>query len=516
MSKEFVSILSLVSNFMTIFLIAGFMPLSVISYFSYQRAKKDLEFKKTTAQMQMSTSKTVLETFSNGKYFLPVGFATLVCVLGITLISFSSQLWLGGDAHIEAARNLFLFGAHFMDDLSTPEAKKLAEQILGQNLTAFAFAFIGGFLWSAMTIIRRLIANDLPPNVYYTSGLRMMLAISLAIAGSYILNTGGDENFLKSSLPMIAFLVGMFPERFLDFFINKYKQWMMNADMNTRVLSLENIEGISMAHRERLEEIEIDNAQNLSNAGLSTLMLETPYEARLLIDWMGQAKLLCLVKEKIDNLRSIGIRTVYDLRLLANDTASIQKIATAANVNPVMLGTIFNEVSQDFGIDTLHTFLINLNTLSDQSKQDAPVSNIKNNRVEANRPQVNIGALSGADQGAYVAPVVVSNAPQPTSAPTNNTSQQPSATAAPTNVPSPVQKPSSNGGAHIPLPPVSRPTVTQPPVVKNPNYSIPDNIPNDIPAGVPTVDLPGDPAMIAKPGIEPPPQRDASLPPTNN
>ena len=486
--------MTFVTRILTILIIAGFMPFSLLSFFSYQRRRKETDFQKATAQMQMNTSKSVMETFSNGKYMLPVSFATLVCILGITLITFANSLWTVDKAgNLEGnLRNIFLMGAHFLD-------KDISSGLLGQSLAAFAFAFIGGFLWSAMTIIKRLIANDLPPNVYYSAGLRMMLAITLAVAGSYVLGsdvpavTNGAaltaDSVFKSTLPMISFLAGMFPERFLDFFVNKFKRFMNNEDLNTRVLSLENIEGIGMQHRERLEEIEIDNAQNLANAGLTQLMLETPYESRLLLDWIGQAKLLCLVKDKIDNFRNIGIRTVFDIRILDGSAATIQKMAQAANINPVFLGNIYNEVSEDLGIDTLHTFMINMNTLSDQSQQNNAVSNLATDRTAA-RPRVNIGSLLG---GIPVTSVINSDSgdsgfggtanPTTLEQPTISGGGNTGGVAIPTST-------AANSGGAVTKPPVTQPIVTPAPLAKNPAYTIPDNVSNDIPTGVAIVDLP--------------------------
>src|SRR6266487_5574137 len=83
-------------------------------------------------------------------------------------------------------------------------------------------------------------------------------------------------------------------------------------------LPLEMIEGINIAHKIRLNEIGIDNAQNLAEANLLELLIRTPFKPRLLIDWIGQARLYIYFKNDIVNLRKSGIRTIIDLKTSGN------------------------------------------------------------------------------------------------------------------------------------------------------------------------------------------------------
>ncbi|MCK5312791.1 MAG: hypothetical protein KAJ62_11815 [Desulfobacteraceae bacterium] len=68
----------------------------------------------------------------------------------------------------------------------------------------------------------------------------------------------------------------------------------------------------------RLAEIGIDNAQNLALANFKEMIVKTPFNPRMILDWIAQAKLYIIVKGGIVELREAGIRNVFGLITLCN------------------------------------------------------------------------------------------------------------------------------------------------------------------------------------------------------
>jgi hypothetical protein len=186
---------------------------------------------------------------------------------------------------------------------------------------------------------------------------------------SFIIGADSSTNVVgfKASLGAISFLTGMFPERVLSYLVNLYKKFVSPDKLNDEALSLYKLEGMSMQHKERLNELGIDNVQNLSEASLTKLLIETPFGARLLLDWMGQAKLICYVKENITDLRNIGIRSVFDLVKVGRTPLQLTEIAEAAGIKAPFLQIIYDQVVNDKGIQALYSFQYGVNTAKDES-----------------------------------------------------------------------------------------------------------------------------------------------------
>lgn len=335
-----------------VLIIAAFMPLSAYSFFKFMIPKKERDYLKSMNDMGIETSKRVRDFYSPSRYFLPVFFVTIICLLAGLYLVFAENVV------ANKADSLLLTGNYF----GTQNAG-----LIRQSLAVVSFSFLGGFIWSAQNIIRRLIAYDLAPDVYYSAGIRIILASVIAIVLSLIIGAESGSVFnTRASLTAIAFLTGMFPERVLSYIINIYKQFVSPDELNENVLSLYKIEGISMQHRERLSEIGIDNAQNLATASLTQLCIETPFHDRQLLDWIGQAKLLCYVKGNIDNLRNVGIRSVFDFLQGDKSQSRINQLAMDADVPAVLLENVCDQVHNDKGIKSLYRFLTGVNTPDDE------------------------------------------------------------------------------------------------------------------------------------------------------
>ena len=340
--------LPLFGKLLIVLILSGFMPLTAISFFKYMMPKKEQDYQKALREMGINSSRKVRDTYAPRRYFLPVFFVTTLCMLASIYFTFA-------DTFIESINDSLLLTGSWFGNGNIG--------LVRQSLAVLTFAFLGGFIWSAQNIIRRLIAIDLAPSVYYSAGVRIILASAVALVLTFIIGEESSTNLVnfKSSLTAIAFLTGMFPERFLQYLIKLFKKYVNPDPLNTELLSLYRIEGISMSHKERLEEIGIDNAQNLATASLTQLCIETPFEARMLLDWIGQAKLLCYAKASIDDLRAAGIRTVFDFYKGDKSTDKLVRIATAANVDQLLVENISEQVRADTGIQALYRFQTGVN-----------------------------------------------------------------------------------------------------------------------------------------------------------
>lgn len=350
-----------IGKLLIVIIIGSFMPLAVITYFKVFIKKKEKEYNKTLIELGINSSRKVRDVYSPSKYILPVGFLSLLCILAITAFTFA-------DSYVaEIKDSLLLTGTYFGTGKTG---------LIYQSLAVMMMAFLGGFLWSAQNIIRRLIAKDLSPSVFYSAGIRIILATVVALVLSFLIGEQSSTNFVsfRSSLSAIAFLTGMFPQRILQYLVNLYQQYFTKDRLNEEVLSLYNIEGISLQHKERLEEIGVDNAQNLATASLTNLLIETPFNARMIIDWIGQAKLLCYAKENIGLLRQAGIRTVFDLYKGNKSPQALIEISEAVGIETPLLQVIHGQIKDDIGIQTLFRFQHGVNVPEDSLP---PIDEIK-------------------------------------------------------------------------------------------------------------------------------------------
>ena len=348
-------LLSPMLRIILILVICGFIPFTAASFFMVVIPQKEREFKKSITEMGISTSRTIRDSYSISRYIIPVLFAFLI------FFGFIVAFAVGGNGGGEFVDNVFLSGPFYGEN---------NQAVMSQSFSVLAWAFAGGFLYAAYNIIRRLRALDLAPGVYYSAGIRILLASAVALIFSFfageesVSNPNGVNDLLtlKSSLPIVSFLAGIFPQRILNYLIERFRDFFANESVTERSLGLYNVEGISIYHKERLEEIGIDNAQNLATASLTQLIAETPYDARQLLDWIGQAKLICYVKDDIHRLRAIGIRSVFDLLKGNKDRIVLREIADAVGLDTPILEVVHGQVINDRGITALYNFQENKNS----------------------------------------------------------------------------------------------------------------------------------------------------------
>ena len=346
-----------------IIVVSGFIPFTAVSFFINYIPKKEKEFIKSIKEMGINTSRTVRDSYSMSSYIIPVLFAFLI------FCGFITAFTLGGNGD-SLTDNVFLSGPFFGENNRT---------VINQSFFVLAWAFLGGFTYSAYNIIRRLRGLDLSPSIYYSAGIRIILASAVALVISFLLGAETKPNeitLFKAGLAAISLLAGMFPQRLLSYLMRRYQEFFASESVTDKSLSLYNIEGISIYHKERLEEIGIDNAQNLATASLTQLTAETPYDARQLLDWIGQAKLVCYVKDDIHRLRAIGIRSVFDLLKGNKNRIVLREIADSVGLDTPILEVVHGQIKDDQGILALYNFQDNKNSPSRDAKVTREMANM--------------------------------------------------------------------------------------------------------------------------------------------
>ncbi len=330
-----------------VLLLSAFMPLTAVSYFRFRLGRKRARYQRTlelldlggddSRQLELLPS----ESFHPRSFLLPVVFVTVLSALGFTHLFFGNEiLGTGGSA------NLLLGGTAALDGLDDGSR---AERL---SLLVVVIAFTTSFLWSCVHLFRRLIAGDLHPGAYYSAGLRMCFAPLLALMIAWIPGVTGRG---LGWVPAIAFLTGLFPRRALHWLNERIALFGRQAD-EVPPLPLHAIEGLSAFDRMRLSEVAIDNAQALAHARLTDLLAETPYGAGRLIDWIAQAKLYVIAKERMGALRRAGVREALTFQDLCRDDEARWQLGEMPGLDAAFVELAAHTLGHDPHLDRLRSY----------------------------------------------------------------------------------------------------------------------------------------------------------------
>lgn len=324
-----------------------FIPLTACSFYCFRLPRKEEEYNRIIEVLGYRKEggpayiPTIKNEYSAFDYALPVGLATLICLLG-------SIVLIAGPRFLNLNEvSLILDGP----DVGAKAGPELASKV--QGMLIIAMAFVGAYIWSIQNIFRRLSTIDLPPGAYYSVGVRMIFAIFVSLMLYYSFMPLNEVAFVKQALPVLAFLAGMFPQRGLHYLQERVRFSPKEEGGKIERLPLSMIQGIEMFQRVRLAEVGIDNAQNLSEANLVELLLRTPFNPKLIIDWIGQARLYLHFKADVLNLHSAGIRTIFDLKSIGEDESRLKALAEESGVPEQRLSLVYYITKKDAGIDNL-------------------------------------------------------------------------------------------------------------------------------------------------------------------
>lgn len=304
--------LSLIAILTLFVLLSGFllpMYLRGLQQQELQRIKSVFSAIQHTAAFTAADS--AAPTFNVFDYLTPVLFTAFIVFIFAAIAMFG--------ARAPALPDFILGGTQlFNGDAGDKAGVTFLRTYEEGTLSMIVFAFFGSFIWSLQYILGRVMTRDISPGEFYKIALNMIFAIILAVAFRHSLSAifGGEllHTVLESALPTLGFLIGLFPNFFLEWLVKQVQAKWFGTETRSDPLDLKQIEGLSDFAIFRLKDLDIYNAQNLAFANPVTLYMRTRFGLTEAVDWVGQAQLLILFKfAQTTLLRDLNIRTIPDL-----------------------------------------------------------------------------------------------------------------------------------------------------------------------------------------------------------
>lgn len=243
-----------------------------------------------------------------------------------------------------------------------------------EMLSVLKYAFFGAYAFTIQDLVRRYFRDDLRAGAYLGIVVRIVFVGLVIAAATLVLNEDArtiDIGFgdFTLSMPVIAFIIGFFPQSGLQLVIDAVQTVLGKGIPNLRTVHpLSEIDGLNIWYETRLGEEGIEDMQTLTSANFVDLMLKTRAPVARLVDWMDQAFLALHVwpvnalddkgKEvkrstSLKGLRGLGIRTATDLELI-----------WAARRDDPVLGRLISRalgVAEDEGPAVVESILVSLN-----------------------------------------------------------------------------------------------------------------------------------------------------------
>lgn len=200
--------------------------------------------------------------------------------------------------------------------------------VISHTLIAFAFGFLGAYVYSITQLVRGYFTTDLNASTFVASTTRMVVASTVAMVVASGLSAMVEHpsfqqqagmlipghEALTTMLPLMTFFFGYFPNRAM-----RVMERLTGRVLTTLVqeeswgeTSLNKISGTNINHVFRLEREGFDNAENLACADPIELAMRTGFPYVQVKSWIDEAKLLIHLGDDFRLFAAgTGIRT-YD------------------------------------------------------------------------------------------------------------------------------------------------------------------------------------------------------------
>jgi hypothetical protein len=242
------------------------------------------------------------------------------------------------------------------------------------------FGWLGGYIYSLNVVVRRFIARDLKPDVFYHLCARFYSAINLGtIVGAAIgmlgRMAGTPFHLSLGTACVVSFFVGFFPERGLDWLTITAQKALKQPAGVSKEIRLSEIEGLSIWHQARLKQEGIENAQNLASVDVADLVIHTPFAATEIIDWIDQAILLVHTsRAQFQSLAEAGLIRASDVLANTCEVGRLQALSTAGGLEKEALEVLHLSLRSALNADLVLHFRGQSSLALAQATSSSPAS----------------------------------------------------------------------------------------------------------------------------------------------
>ena len=334
-------------NLLLLFFAVLFPALMAISYTSSMGKEKTRRIRRELGALwepnRVWIEEYIAKQFHWRDYVVAVSGMAAVVAFGASVLLLLKPV--GGTGHMPGPGLDFSRGANLL--LLGPYVENYVKEghfhMVVHSLTAFAFGFLGAYIYSIAQLIRGYFCVDLSPSAFVSAAVRITVASTTALVAAFglsilfaeqdtaaaagkaafnVVSTVGSVTGIHRSyeqmaalLPVLGFFFGYFPSRAL-----KTIQHLANRVLRTAEgpgygsTNLNKVSGMNGSHAFRLEREGIDNVENLATSEPIEIALRTGFSYPQVKTWVGEARLRThLARHFVPFAERTGIRTFDQL-----------------------------------------------------------------------------------------------------------------------------------------------------------------------------------------------------------
>ncbi|HEV7923342.1 MAG TPA: hypothetical protein VGR02_21370 [Thermoanaerobaculia bacterium] len=267
------------------------------------------------------------------------------------------------------------------------------------------YAGLGVYAWVLIMMVGRINSGGMSARFMITASIRSAVAMVLG----YAIGATGliKSDFLAGNA--VYFLTGLFYPMALDYLKDTAMKVFHRKEPVTKALPLQMVDGVDDVVADVLTELGVWEVQHLATSDAGTLTVRSLFSFGRVTDWIDQAILITYVREKVVDLRALGIRGATDIVSLMKSTRSenaarrqeaantLAKMASVMGVEPHVVEMMTTTLDEDYQV----------NLLADLSQHEydheGPKSVPAKPMVEAGSPMLS----ARGDDKSYISPAIV-------------------------------------------------------------------------------------------------------------